>query len=61
MSFLKAKINRTYTYSVHHIFCFMANTIFGTQYLHTWHDKLGESLEYWINDGLMTIFYFGFN
>lgn len=37
---------------------FMANTIFGTQYLHTWHMKLGgESLEYWINDGLMTIFF----
>ncbi|CAM3069722.1 Na+/H+ antiporter NhaA [Flavobacterium frigoris] len=37
---------------------FMANSIFGSQYLHTWHMKLGgESLEYWINDGLMTIFF----
>ncbi|WP_016990552.1 Na+/H+ antiporter NhaA [Flavobacterium sp. ACAM 123] len=37
---------------------FMANSIFGSQYLQTWHMKLGgESLEYWINDGLMTIFF----
>lgn len=37
---------------------FMANSIFGEQYLHTWHTKLwGESLEYWINDGLMTLFF----
>jgi NhaA family Na+:H+ antiporter len=37
---------------------FMANSIFGSQYLHTWHMKFGgESLEYWINDGLMTIFF----
>jgi NhaA family Na+:H+ antiporter len=36
----------------------MANSIFGSQYLHTWHIKFaGESLEYWINDGLMTIFF----
>ncbi|NRS88539.1 NhaA family Na+:H+ antiporter [Flavobacterium sp. 7E] len=36
----------------------MANSIFGNQYLHTWHSKFaGESLEYWINDGLMTIFF----
>jgi NhaA family Na+:H+ antiporter len=31
---------------------------FGQQYLNTWHTKFaGESLEYWINDGLMTIFF----
>lgn len=37
---------------------FMANSIFGAQYINTWHMKLGgESLEYWINDGLMTIFF----
>lgn len=36
----------------------LANSIFGSQYLHTWHTKFaGESLEYWINDGLMTIFF----
>ncbi|MFA9191056.1 Na+/H+ antiporter NhaA [Flavobacterium sp. FZUC8N2.13] len=36
----------------------LANSIFSTQYLHTWHMKVGtESLEYWINDGLMTIFF----
>jgi NhaA family Na+:H+ antiporter len=36
----------------------LANSIFGEQYLNTWHIKFGgESLEYWINDGLMTIFF----
>ena len=36
----------------------LANSIFGQQYLNTWHIKFGgESLEYWINDGLMTIFF----
>lgn len=36
----------------------LANSIFGAQYLHTWHTKFaGESIEYWINDGLMTIFF----
>tara|TARA_R110000868_G_scaffold121097_4_gene321356 strand:- start:10580 stop:11770 length:1191 start_codon:yes stop_codon:yes gene_type:complete len=36
----------------------IANSIFGSQYLHTWHTLIaGESLEYWINDGLMTIFF----
>ena len=36
----------------------LANSIFGAQYLHTWHTKIGtESLEYWINDGLMAIFF----
>lgn len=37
---------------------FMANSIFGMEYLHTWHYNIGgESIEYWINDGLMTIFF----
>ncbi len=37
---------------------FMANSFFGPQYLQTWHTKFwGESLEYWINDGLMTLFF----
>lgn len=37
---------------------FLANSIFSNEYLHTWHMKIGtESLEYWINDGLMTIFF----
>lgn len=37
---------------------FMANSIFGGEYLHTWHMKFGgQSLEYWINDGLMTLFF----
>lgn len=36
----------------------LANSVFSEQYLHTWHTKIGnESLEYWINDGLMTIFF----
>ncbi len=36
----------------------MANSIFASQYIYTWHAKFfGESLEYWINDGLMTIFF----
>lgn len=36
----------------------MANSIFGSQYIHTWHMDLGgQSVEYWINDGLMTIFF----
>ncbi len=36
----------------------LANSAFSTDYLHTWHMKIGtESLEYWINDGLMTIFF----
>jgi NhaA family Na+:H+ antiporter len=36
----------------------LANSIFGEQYLHTWHTLIGgQSLEYWINDGLMTIFF----
>lgn len=36
----------------------LANSSFATEYLHIWHLKIGtESLEYWINDGLMTIFF----
>lgn len=36
----------------------LANSVFGQQYLHTWHTTIGgESIEYWINDGLMTIFF----
>ena len=36
----------------------LANSIFGQQYLNSWHTQIGgESLEYWINDGLMTIFF----
>ncbi len=37
---------------------FMANSIFGAEYHHTWLIKFGgQSIEYWINDGLMTIFF----
>lgn len=36
----------------------LANSAIGTDYTHFWHSPLGgESLEYWINDGLMTIFF----
>ncbi len=36
----------------------MANSIFQSQYHHTWLTDIGgKSLEYWINDGLMTIFF----
>ncbi len=36
----------------------MANTMFGKEYLHTWHYHIGgQSVEYWVNDGLMTIFF----
>ncbi|MCG9790892.1 Na+/H+ antiporter NhaA [Flavobacterium algicola] len=36
----------------------LANSIFGVQYHNTWLTKVGgESIEYWINDGLMTIFF----
>jgi len=37
---------------------FLANSVFSNEYQHIWHTKIGtESLEYWINDGLMTIFF----
>ncbi len=36
----------------------VANSIFGSQYHHFWQTQFsGHSLEYWINDGLMTIFF----
>ena len=36
----------------------LANTAFGENYTHFWHSSLGgQSIEYWINDGLMTIFF----
>ena len=36
----------------------LANTAFGDDYTHFWHSSLGgQSIEYWINDGLMTIFF----
>ncbi len=35
-----------------------AATFWGETYLHFWHSKVaGEPFEYWINDGLMTIFF----
>lgn len=37
---------------------FLANSIWSESYLHIWHFQLGNhSLEHWINDGLMTIFF----
>ena len=37
---------------------FFANSIFGESYQHFWHLNLGtQNIEYWINDGLMTIFF----
>lgn len=36
----------------------LANSSFGESYLHLWHAPLfNESVEYWINDGLMAIFF----
>ncbi len=36
----------------------LANSIFGAHYHHTWLTPIGgQTLEYWINDGLMTIFF----
>jgi NhaA family Na+:H+ antiporter len=36
----------------------LSNSVFGTTYLHFWHTNFGgQSIEYWINDGLMTIFF----
>lgn len=36
----------------------VANTVYGLEYSHFWHSQLGgQSIEYWINDGLMTIFF----
>jgi len=37
---------------------FLANTFWADDYLHLWHINLrGQPIEYWINDGLMTIFF----
>jgi Na+:H+ antiporter, NhaA family len=37
---------------------FVANTAAGHGYVHFWHSDLaGKSVEFWINDGLMTIFF----
>lgn len=36
----------------------LANSAFSTDYLHFWHTNFaGKSIEYWINDGLMAIFF----
>lgn len=36
----------------------LANSAFSTTYLHFWHTPFaGQPIEYWINDGLMTIFF----
>ena len=36
----------------------LANTVFRENYTHFWHSTFGgQSVEYWINDGLMTIFF----
>jgi NhaA family Na+:H+ antiporter len=45
------------------IFCtilslLLANSIWSESYLHFWHHQIGnQTIEYWINDGLMTIFF----
>ena len=45
------------------IFCtlaslLLANSSLGAQYLHFWHVSIAnQPLEYWINDGLMTVFF----
>ena len=45
------------------IFCtllslLLANSFLQTDYLYFWHINLaGNSIEHWINDGLMTIFF----
>ena len=37
---------------------FLTNVVIGQSYQDFWHIQLGsQSLEYWINDGLMTIFF----
>jgi Na+:H+ antiporter, NhaA family len=36
----------------------IANSNFGTGYQHFWHTEFaGQSIEHWVNDGLMTIFF----
>ncbi len=45
------------------IFCtilslILSNSSISESYIHIWHSKIGsESIEYWINDGLMAIFF----
>ncbi|HRI20441.1 MAG TPA: Na+/H+ antiporter NhaA, partial [Panacibacter sp.] len=45
------------------IFCsvislFTANSFYGEKYLHFWHLQIAfQTVEYWINDGLMAIFF----
>src|SRR4051812_23462769 len=37
---------------------FLANSQSGHSYIHFWHSSLaGKPIEFWINDGLMTIFF----
>lgn len=38
---------------------FLANSTFGEAYIHFWHNPVGggHSLEHWVNDGLMTLFF----
>jgi NhaA family Na+:H+ antiporter len=44
--------------SVTFISLFLANSNFETEYSNFWHTKLGSfSIEHWINEGLMTIFF----
>ena len=36
----------------------LANSVMGNAYVHFWHqDVFGMSLEHWVNDGLMAIFF----
>ena len=36
----------------------ISNSYFGESYLHFWHTNFaGDSIEHWVNDGLMTIFF----
>jgi NhaA family Na+:H+ antiporter len=36
----------------------LANTVIGEGYIHLWHTEVGNKpIEFWINDGLMTIFF----
>lgn len=36
----------------------IANSAWGSSYIHFWHEKLGGlSIEHWINDGLMAVFF----
>lgn len=36
----------------------LSNTAMGHEYMYIWHIKIGTmSLEHWINDGLMAIFF----